>query len=91
MIAQLIVVFQNSLKNSGPTATRNLYQVHDVTEESKLKESIAAAVKLTINGGHVLVKYKDKLFVAEKDTNNPVIDYVFHPVVYHPHQDKFTV
>jgi len=60
-------------------------------EETKLREAIAAAVKLTVNGGHVLVKYKGKLFLAERDSNNSLIEYVHHEVSYHPHQSQFTI
>lgn len=60
-------------------------------EEVKLKESITMAVKLLANGGHILVKYKGKMFVAEKNNVDQEKDYVHHEVTYHPHQGQFTI
>jgi len=90
-IAQLVIVFQNTLKNSGNQSSRNLFQLQDVMDETKLSESIHNAIKLLANGGHVLVKFKDKMFMAEKDNVNPERDYVTRGLTYHPHQDKFTI
>lgn len=90
-LAQILVVFQNTLGNSGAGATRNRFEIEDVLDINIIKERVRTNLGKLANGGHVVVKWEGKLFVCEKNNVEPDKDYIRHEITYHPHQAKFTI
>ncbi len=93
-IGQIIVYRFNGLHNSKPDVERNLFTLKDIRVETgdKFRETIMETLDQIKPGeGYALVKWNSKMFICEKDTNNPEIDYVRHSVGYHPLADKFTI
>ncbi len=93
-IGQLLIYRYNGLHNAKEGIDRNLYRVEDVSTETaeEFKSRVHDALDEVPPGrGYVLIKWKDKVFIAEKDPNNPQIGYIRHEIVYHPLLDKFTI
>ena len=90
-LAQILVVFQNTLANSEDPKSRNRFEIEDVLETEKIKERIQLGIKRLANHGHVLVKFGGKIFVCEKDNVNPDKDYIRREISYHPQSKHFTI
>ena len=41
--------------------------------------------------GYALVKWSNRLFICEKDSNDPDLNYVRHEITYHPMAEHFTI
>lgn len=91
---QLIVYRFNGLHNAKKGVDRNHYRLDDVAvnTKEKFKEKICDALDEVPPGrGYVLIKWEDKVFLAEKDPNKPEIGYIRNEIVWHPLLDKFTI
>lgn len=90
---KLLVCRYNGLFNAKPNEPRNLFTKIPVSVEKpeQFKEIIHQALDTFPPGkGYVLVSYKDKYFICEKDANDPEGDYVRHEITgnHHPFLDK---
>jgi hypothetical protein len=84
---QILIYHFNGLHNAKPDIARNQYQIKDVSVETpvEFKNQIIESLDQVPPGkGYVLIRWKEKTFIAEKDTNNPEKDYVRHEITYHP-------
>lgn len=82
MNARMIVVKLNTMvqhgnKYIGPT---------DIETQTDFKAIIQRQFDTTLKGiaGYVLVWFKDKLFMCERDNINPNGPYVRHEIAWHP-------
>jgi hypothetical protein len=94
LTGQLIVYRFNGLHNAKKGIDRNHYRVEDinVTTPEEFKHRIRDALDEVPSGrGYVLVRYKNKTYIAENDPNNPKSDYIRHEITYHPLLEKFTI
>lgn len=83
----------NNLENSKGDRPRNLYTLKDiqVPTADQFQEEIRTALDEFLPGtGYVLVKVSGKVFICEKNIK-PELNYITHPITYHPLLDKFTV
>lgn len=91
---QIIVYRYNSLINSRKGVPRNIYTLKDINVATKeqFRQSIEDSLdEIPPGKGYALVKWNGRMFLAEKDLNNPLKDYVRHEVSYHPLQKIFTI
>lgn len=91
---QILVYRYNNLINAKPGVDRNIYSLKDisVTTKEEFRQAIEDSLDEVPPGqGYALVKWNKKLFLCQKDSNNPSIDYVRNSVEYHPLQSKFTI
>lgn len=89
---QIMVYRYNGLDNAKPNVDRDIYHLKNIEVDSKqeFQQSIEMALDEVAPGkGYVLVKWNDRLFMCEKDPNNPNLDYVRHELTYHPLLKKF--
>jgi hypothetical protein len=92
-IGQILIYRFNSLHNATGEFDRNLFQLKDVSEQKKemFQERILESLDEIIPGtGYVLVKWCGRLFLCEKDTNNPDVPYVRNELQWHPLQFAFS-
>lgn len=91
---QLIVYRYNNLINAKPDVDRNLYVLKDINAATKegFQQIVEDSLdEVPMGAGYVLVKWNNRLFLCEKDTNNPGHPYVKHEVSYHPLSKVFTI
>jgi hypothetical protein len=91
---QLLIYRFNGLHNAKEGVDRNIYRIEDVAVNTKeeFKEKVHDALDEVPPGrGYVLIKWDDKVFIAEKDPNKPEIGYIRHEIIYHPLLSKFTI
>jgi hypothetical protein len=92
-IGQILIYHYNGLANAVAEADRNIFRLKDVNEPTAdlFKERILESLDEIIPGtGYLLVKWNNKLFLCEKDTNNPNVPYVRHELQWHPLQFAFS-
>ena len=88
---QILVYHFNGLHNAKEGVERNLYTLRDVNVNTgdEFKSSIVDALDEVPPGrGYALIKWEGRIFLAEKDSNDPDLDYVRHEVTWHPLIDK---
>lgn len=95
MITGQILVYRfNGLYNAKAGVERNHYRIEDVAVNTaaEFKERVNDALDEVPPGrGYVLIRWKDKTFIAERDPNKPNGGYIRHEILHHPLLDKFTV
>ncbi len=92
MIGQYLIYHFNNLDNAKAGCPRNIFERKDVETLSEFKPAIEEALDQVFPGkGYVLVKWNKKLFICEKDLNNPNTDYIRTEVKYHPLANQFTI
>lgn len=82
----------NNLKNAKGDLDRDVYELIDVSVKDKpeFKNVIEDVMDKNPPGvGYVLIKWDNKLFILEKDANNPHIPYTKREIHYHPLLSKF--
>lgn len=87
---QLMVYWYNTRR----APNRNLHSIRDihVHQASEFRQHIQDALDEVPPGkGYVLIKWIDKMFIAERDSTNPKVDYVRHEIKYHPLMNRFTI
>ncbi len=91
---QILVYHFNGLHNAKEGVPRNHFTLTDVDVSDKLgfRTAIEDALDQVPPGrGYALVKWDNRIFICEKDSNNPSLNYVRHEVLYHPLAEKFTI
>lgn len=91
---QILVYRFNGLHNAKLNADRDIFSLRDVDVDkpAEFKHAVQDALDEVPPGkGYVLIKWSDKIFIAEKDVNTPELSYVRHQIKYHPLVDKFTI
>lgn len=91
---QIITYRYNGLYNSKAGIDRNLFTLSEVNVHSaeQFREEIANHLDHIEGGkGYVLVKWSGRMFLCERDLNNPKTPYVRHEVTYHPLMAEFTI
>lgn len=91
---QILIYRYNGLHNAKEGVDRNSFTITNVegTDKDCFRMAIEDALDSVPSGkGYVLIKWKNRLFICEKDLNNPEVSYVRHEIAYHPLQDKFTI
>jgi hypothetical protein len=94
LTGQLLIYRFNGLHNAKKGVERDHYRLEDVAVNTadEFKEKVGDALDEVPPGkGYVLIRWKDKTFIAEKDPNKPETGYIRHEIVWHPLMDKFTV
>ena len=92
MIGQILVYRFNGLWNAKENADRNLYTLKDVETKEEFKPLILEALDEVPPGrGYVLIRWDNKTYICEKDSNDHDKGYVRHQILYHPLLDKFTI
>lgn len=94
LTGQLLVYRFNGLHNAKTGEDRNIYRLENVnvnTPEEFRSKVHDALDEVPPGRGYVLIKWKDKTFVAEKDVNKPDGEYIRHEIFWHPLLSKFTV
>ena len=94
IIGQIIVYKFNNLTNAKESFPRNVYSLRDVSVKTgeEFRRIISFALdEFAPKDGYILVKWNNKMFICEKDTNNPDKDYVRHELTYHPLESMFTI
>jgi hypothetical protein len=92
--SQLIVYKLNGIHNAKQGIDRNLYTLKNVNVETtqEFKQTIEDSLdEIPAGKGYVLVKWSNKLFICEKDANNPNVGYVRTATKYHPLMHLFTI
>jgi len=89
---QIIVYHYNGLYNNSKGFTRNNFTIKDI--ELKTKEEFPVAIADSLDEvppgqGYALVKWNNRMFICEKDLNNPTVDYIRHEISYHPLMNNF--
>jgi hypothetical protein len=90
-IAEMLLYTYNDLKNSTGNSDRNLYTIRSIAgDKNQIQEEIAISLDETPPGtGYTLVKWNNKLYICEKDIQNPDIPYIKREIKYHPLMTKF--
>lgn len=91
---QLLIYRFNGLHNAKAGVDRNHYRIEDIAVNTpeEFKEKVNDALDEVPPGrGYVLIRWKDKTFIAEKDPNKPEVGYIRHEIVHHPLISKFTI
>lgn len=94
LTGQLLIYRFNDLYNAKEGVDRNHYRLEDVsvnTPEEFRSKVHDALDEVPPGRGYVLIRWKDKTFIAEKDANKPDAEYIRHEIKWHPLLDKFTV
>lgn len=94
LTGQLLIYRFNGLHNAKEGVDRNHYRIEDVSVKTKeeFKEKVHDALDEVPPGrGYVLIKWDGKVFIAEKDPNNPKVEYIRHQIIYHPLLSAFTI
>ncbi len=92
MQGQLIVYHFNGLHNAKEGVERNQFTLLNVPDTVDFRTFIEDTLDTVPPGkGYVLVKWKDRMFICEKDLNNHNLNYVRHEVRYHPLANQFTI
>lgn len=90
---QILVYHYNGLHNAKPDAKRDIHSLRNVSVENNegFRKSIEDALDGVPPGrGYALVKWSDRMFICEKDSNNPELNYVRHEISYHPLMNLFS-
>lgn len=90
---QILLYHYNSLSNSKENDKRNDFSLKTVQVETseQFRESITDSMDHIRPGqGYALVKWSGRMFICEKDLNQPSIPYVRHEIKYHPLNHVFT-
>ena len=91
-VGQILLYRYNGLYNSKPGVDRNLYSIKTVLDKTQFRTVIEDSLDEVPPGkGYALVKWGNKMFVCEKDINNPTLNYVRHEVGWHPLANVFTI
>ncbi len=91
---QILVYRFNGLHNAKSGVNRYIFSLRDVDVDQPIefKHAVKDALDEVPPGkGYVLIKWSGKMFIAEKDINNPGLSYIRHEIKWHPLQDKFTI
>ena len=91
---QLIVYRLNGLHNAIQGIDRNIYALRSISVETtqEFKQVIEDALdEVPAGKGYALVKWSNKLFICEKDTNNPKVGYIRTEINYHPLMNVFDI
>lgn len=91
---QLLIYRFNGLHNAKSGVDRNHYRIEDVAVNTpeEFKEKVNDALDEVPPGrGYVLIRWRDKTFIAEKDPNKPEVGYIRHEIIHHPLISKFTI
>lgn len=94
LTGQLLIYRFNGLHNAKEGVERNHYRLENIAVETsdEFRGKVNDALDEVPPGrGYVLIRWKDKTFIAEKDPNKPEAEYIRHEIQYHPLLDKFTI
>jgi len=89
---QLMVYRFNDIHNAVKDGKRNLFTLKDMNVNDSLgfRSLIEDSLDEVPPGqGYVLVKWNKRLFVCEKDSNNPATKYIQREISYHPLMEMF--
>lgn len=84
---QIMVYRYNGFNNAKEGMVRNLYTIKDISVETKeaFQSAITSSLTEVLPGkGYALVRWNERTFLCEKDTNNILTDYVRNEIFYHP-------
>lgn len=91
---QILVYRFNGLHNAKIGVDRDIHSLRDISSETpnEFKHHVQDALDEVPPGrGYVLVKWSSKVFIVEKDVNQPNLPYVKHEVKWHPLMKLFTI
>lgn len=94
LTGQLLIYRFNGLHNAKAGVDRNHYRIENISVNTKeeFKEKVHDALDEVPPGrGYVLIRWKNKTFIAEKDPNKPEADYIRHEILFHPLMSRFSI
>lgn len=86
---KLLLYWYNGLTTKSDQRNRYVIKSISVSTPAEFQQTIQDSLDgIPVGKGYALVQWNKKLFLCQKDSNNPAVPYVRHEIKYHPLASK---